>query len=80
MKKCLVSCLIAGMAIFLPRAGIAADRIYEVLETESSIKDPDDATELNASKDATVRFEHVSFKYPDAEENVLTDIDFEAKP
>lgn len=72
--------MIAGMAIFLPRAGIAADRIYEVLETESSIKDPDDATELNAAKDATVRFEHVSFKYPDAEENVLTDIDFEAKP
>jgi ATP-binding cassette subfamily B protein len=94
--------MIASMAIFLPRAGIAADRIYEVLETETSIKDADDAEELrivakeddsdgdpsaiaNAgdaaiASDATVRFEHVSFKYPDAEENVLTDIDFEARP
>lgn len=80
--------MIAGMAIFLPRAGIAADRIYEVLETETSIKDKDGAVDLNApagDKDTAsggmeVRFEHVSFRYPDAEENVLTDIDFTAKP
>jgi len=86
--------MIASMAIFLPRAGIAADRIYEVLETETSIKDADEAEELRIGEkevvsdgadaanvaDATVRFEHVSFKYPDAEENVLTDIDFEARP
>ena len=72
--------MIASMAIFLPRAGIAADRVYEVLGTESSIKDDEDAAVLQATDDATVRFEHVSFKYPDAEENVLSDIDFEAKP
>ena len=93
--------MIASMAIFLPRAGIAADRVYEVLETVTSIKDADDAKELRigeaaekdaeteadaadvtaeAAADATVRFEHVTFKYPDAEGNVLTDIDFEAKP
>ena len=98
--------MIASMAIFLPRAGIVADRIYEVLETETSIKDADDAktlsicedkrkvssedetdvstgedaADVDAASDATVRFEHVSFKYPDAEENVLTDIDFEARP
>lgn len=72
--------MIASMAIFLPRAGIAADRVYEVLERESSIKDADDAAELNAENGATVRFDHVSFRYPDADENVLTDIDFEARP
>lgn len=71
--------MIASMAIFLPRAGIAADRIYEVLGTETSIKNKEDATAISADDEATVRFEHVSFKYPDAEENVLTDIDFEVK-
>ena len=72
--------MIASMAIFLPRAGIAADRVYEVLERESSIKDADDAADLNAENGATVRFDHVSFRYPDADENVLTDVDFEARP
>lgn len=72
--------MIASMAIFLPRAGIAADRIYEVINTESSIKDRDGAEAINGKTDGTVRFEHVSFMYPDAEENVLTDIDFEARP
>ena len=71
--------MIASMAIFLPRAGIAADRIYEVLETETSIKNKDDAEVLTDEDTGEIRFEHVSFKYPDAEENVLTDIDFIAK-
>jgi ATP-binding cassette subfamily B protein len=72
--------MIAGMAIFLPRAGIAADRIYEVLGTETSIKNKEDAVTISEDDEPTVRFEHVSFRYPDAEENVLTDIDFTAKP
>ena len=73
--------MIASMAIFIPRAGIAADRIYEVLGTETSIKDSDNAAVLqNEGKGAEVRFEHVTFRYPDAEEDVLTDIDFVAKP
>ena len=71
--------MIASMAIFLPRAGIAADRIYEVLETETSIRNKEDAEELTPEDEASVRFEHVSFRYPDAEENVLTDIDFTAR-
>ena len=69
--------MIASMAIFLPRAGIAADRIYEVLGTETTIKNKEGAVEISDEDPATVRFEHVSFRYPDAEENVLTDIDFE---
>ncbi len=73
--------MIASMAIFIPRAGIAADRIYEVLETETSIKDSENAEVLDTDgKGAEVRFEHVTFRYPDAEEDVLTDIDFTAKP
>ena len=69
--------MIAGMAIFLPRAGIAADRIYEVLGTETSIKNKEGAEAIGEDDEPTVRFEHVSFRYPGAEENVLTDIDFE---
>ena len=72
--------MIASMAIFLPRAGIAADRVYEVLNTTSSITDKADAEDISSDADGTVRFDHVSFRYPDAEENVLTDIDFVAKP
>ncbi|MBR2707396.1 MAG: ABC transporter ATP-binding protein [Mogibacterium sp.] len=72
--------MIAGMAIFLPRAGIAADRIYEVLETETGIKNADGAEDIPEDAEGVIRFEHVSFRYPDAEENVLTDIDFTAKP
>lgn len=71
--------MIAGMAIFLPRAGIAADRIYEVLEKETSIKDSENAETLGPDDEAEIRFDHVSFRYPDAEENVLTDIDFTAR-
>ena len=72
--------MIASMAIFLPRAGIAADRVYEVLETKTSVSDREGAKELPRDPDGTVRFDHVSFRYSDAEENVLTDIDFVAKP
>ena len=78
--------MIASMAIFIPRAGIAADRVYEVLNTETSIKDKEDAAKLTSEeenghkKGAEIKFEHVTFRYPDAEEDVLTDIDFTAKP
>ncbi len=78
--------MIASMAIFIPRAGIAADRVYEVLNTETSIKDKEGAAVLKTEeeqghkKGAEIRFEHVTFRYPDAEEDVLTDIDFTAKP
>lgn len=72
--------MIASMAIFLPRAGIAADRIYEVLDKETSIGNREDAKAIPEDAPGEIRFEHVTFRYPDAEENVLTDIDFVAKP
>lgn len=68
------------MFIFIPRAGVAADRVYEVIETETSIKNNDKAVILPDDTKGIVKFNHVSFMYPDAEENVLTDIDFEARP
>ena len=67
------------MSIMLPRAGVAADRIQEVLKTDSSILDAKDPECLKAEK-GVLRFEHVGFVYPDAKEEVLTDIDFVAEP
>lgn len=72
--------MISSIALFLPRAAVASDRIYEVIDTESSIKNSEDAVILSDKTAGVVKFDHVSFMYPDAEENVLMDIDFEAKP
>ena len=71
--------MLTAVSIMLPRAGVAADRIQEVLDTEPSIGDKKDAVTAAAEK-AAVRFDHVSFRYPDGGENVLTDIDFTAEP
>ena len=71
--------MLTMVSIMLPRAGIAADRIQEVLDTENTIVDKTDAKSA-VSTDATVSFDHVCFKYPDGGENVLTDIHFTAKP
>lgn len=71
--------MITMIAIMLPRAGVAANRIQEVLDTENVIVDAKDAV-VDKATEGIVKFEHVSFKYPDGEENVLEDIDFEAKP
>jgi ATP-binding cassette subfamily B protein len=71
--------MLTMVSIMLPRAAVAAERIDEVLNTESSIKDPKEPEKL-ASHDGVVRFEHVNFRYPGAEEDVLEDIDFVAEP
>ena len=71
--------MLTMISVMLPRAGVAADRIQEVLDTEMTIVDKDNAM-TEAPKDATVHFDHVSFKYPDGGETVLADIDFIAKP
>ena len=71
--------MITMMSIMLPRAAVAADRIDEVIQTESSIhdaKEPEKVTTHNG----VVKFSHVNFKYPGAEEDVLHDIDFTAEP
>ena len=71
--------MLTMVSIMLPRAGVAADRIQEILDTEMTIVDKDDAV-LAAPDDAAVCFDHVSFKYSDSGENVLSDIHFTAKP
>ena len=71
--------MLTMMSIMLPRAAVAADRIDEVVQTESSIhdaKEPEKVTTHNG----VVKFSHVNFKYPGAEEDVLHDIDFTAEP
>ena len=67
------------MTIMLPRAAVAAERIDEVIRTESSIQDVKEPQEITEHT-GVVRFEHVSFRYPGAQEDVLHDIDFVAEP
>ena len=71
--------MLTMMSIMLPRAAVAAERIDEVVRTESSIKEVDEPEKLT-SHDGVISFEHGNFKYPGAEEDVLHDIDFVARP
>ena len=71
--------MITAMSIMLPRANVAALRIDEILKTEVSIKDPENPEHTKEEAAGTVEFNHVSFAYPEAGENVLTDIHFKAK-
>lgn len=68
--------MITMMSIMLPRAGVSAKRINEVLETEVTIENPEKIVTPAAEEKGEIRFEHVSFAYPGADENTLTDIDF----
>lgn len=74
--------MIAMMAIMLPRADVAAQRVNEVLAVEPTIADPktnrDD--EIVSSRGATLSFKDVTFAYPDSEKPVLSGLDFDAKP
>lgn len=71
--------MITMMSIMLPRANVAALRIHEILETKVSIQDNQDTVSPSESRRGEIEFDHVSFAYPDAGENVLTDITFKAK-
>lgn len=70
--------MITMMSIMIPRANVSAKRIDEILRTEVSIHDPETAKHGDADVKGLVEFEHVSFAYPGAEENVLNDISFTA--
>ena len=71
--------MISMMSIIIPRANVAAKRIYEVLSTEPTIHDPDQPKLPAAGEKGTVEFDHVSFAYPEADEKVLEDISFRAE-
>lgn len=66
--------------IMLPRASVSANRILEVLETKSSINDPKNNQEFDKSKIGYVEFKNVNFSYPEADEKILDNINFVAKP
>ncbi|MBC8630314.1 ABC transporter ATP-binding protein [[Eubacterium] tenue] len=72
--------LISMVSVMLPRAVVSMDRIDEVINTDLSIKDKKDAKEFNENKKGIVEFKNVSFRYPNAEEDVLSNITFTARP
>ena len=71
--------MITAISIMLPRANVAAGRICEVLEMKPSVNDPEDPVSPDKQEKGTVEFNHVSFAYPEAGENVINDITFKAK-
>ena len=71
--------MITMMSIMLPRASVSAKRINEIMETKVSIESPETAKIPENNKKGEVRFEHVGFAYPGAEEETLTDINFTAQ-
>ena len=76
MQVVMAFTMLTMIFILYPRASVAAKRINEVLETKSSIKE---GTKENGNEIGTIEFKNVSFKYPDAEDYVLKDIDFKVK-
>ena len=72
--------MLTMLSIMLPRAAVAADRIDEVMKTVSSVENPDNPVRVEDKAEGKVRFNHVNFRYPNAEDCVLENIDFEALP
>ncbi|WP_159639747.1 ABC transporter ATP-binding protein [Erysipelothrix anatis] len=72
--------MISMMFIFIPRAMVSLNRINEILETENSIEDPQTSLPFDDTKRGVVEFDNVSFKYDGADEYVLKDISFTARP
>ena len=71
--------MLSAMSIMLPRAGVAAERIDEVIRTNSTVNDSKEPV-TEADHRGVIRFNHVDFRYPGAKEDVLSDIDFVAEP
>lgn len=71
--------MISMMSIMLPRASVSAKRIIEVIETEDKIQNPKNPKEFE-NKKGIIEFKNVSFRYPDADYDVITDINFQAEP
>lgn len=72
--------MISIISIMLPRAAVSANRINEVLDKDLSITDCDNPKDFDPNKKGLVEFKNVSFRYPDADSEILTDINFTAKP
>ncbi len=72
--------MISMISIMLPRAAVSARRINEVIDREPSIKDKKETKKFDPSKKGLVEFKNVSFRYPDADTEILEDINFTAEP
>ncbi len=72
--------MISMVSIMLPRASVSANRINEIIETDEAVKDSKEPKKLNPNKKGLVEFKNVSFRYPDSDEEVLSDISFTAEP
>ena len=72
--------MLCMISIMLPRAAVAADRVEEVLKSETMIHDPKQEKHFPEDGKGVLTFNHVSFRYPGADEDVLEDITFTAKP
>ncbi len=72
--------MISMVSIMLPRASVSANRINEIIETEEAIKDSNEPKKLDSNRKGLVEFKNVSFRYPDSDEEVLSDITFTAEP
>ena len=72
--------MLCMISIMLPRAAVAADRVEEVLKSETMIHDPKQEKHFSEDGKGVLTFNHVSFRYPGADEDVLEDITFTAKP
>lgn len=71
--------MLSMMSVMLPRASVAADRIQEIIDTDVTVQDAAGAKKLEAPR-GVVKYDNVAFAYPGADENVLENISFEAKP
>lgn len=69
--------MVAMLLILIPRASVAAKRILEVLDTKNKIKDPSEYKELNG--DASLEFKNVTFRYPNGDQPVISNISFKVK-
>ncbi len=72
--------MLCMISVMLPRAAVAAERVDEVLTSETIIRDPEQPKHLPKKTEGVLKFNHVAFKYPGADEDVLEDIDFTAHP
>jgi len=72
--------MMSMMFIFLPRAAVSGDRIADVLETDLVIRDPESPNQFLEPVKGKIEFNNVSFRYPDAEDDVIQDINFTARP
>ena len=72
--------MICMISVMLPRAAVSAGRVDEVLTSETMIHDPKNPSHIPEEGKGKIVFDHVSFRYPGAEEDVLHDISFTAEP